>query len=176
MTNDDKIKIVKELSGKLGGMSKFMAGPELKELPKILSESEVPEDMIQGCYHGKQGLLIATNTRIIFLYKGFMWGTNVQDFTYSKITTIEYRTGLVDGRLVIYAAGNIEEIKYVSPKSRVREFGEFVRSKLTNKNEFQNSPSNQLSVVEQLEKLVALKDKGILSDDEFFSEKQKLLK
>lgn len=174
MTKQENIKQIAE---RLQGFGTFMIKPELKELPTILWQDELVEDMIQGEYNKRQGLLVATDKRLIFIHKGMLFGINVQDFTYQKITTIEYNTGLIDGRFRVFAAGNCEEIKSVIPKSRVREFGEFVRSKLNIKSEAPPAPVmvQSTSVAEQLERLAALKEKGILTDDEFAVQKAKIL-
>jgi len=172
MNKEEKIATVAK---KLTGFSGFLIKGELKQLAKILAGDEEVEDMVQGVYHKRQGLLVATNKRLIFIYKGMLWGMTLQDFSYEKINTVEYNIGLVDGRLTVYASGNAEEIKNVMPKSQVREFGEFVRSKLNAKVASPPVMVPSTSVAEQLEKLVGLKEKGFLNDEEFAIQKAKIL-
>jgi hypothetical protein len=81
--------------------STFWAKREVKQLPKILWENEVVEDLAQGVYTKGQGLLVATNKRLIFIYKGILFGITVEDFSYDKISSIQYHTGLFFGEIVI---------------------------------------------------------------------------
>ena len=53
----------------LDGVSKLFAKRELKELPNILWDDEDVENAIAGRYEKKQGLLVATNKRLVFVEK-----------------------------------------------------------------------------------------------------------
>ena len=87
---------------------------EIQQLPHILWEDEIIRDIVQGFYTKGNGVLVATNKRLVFVDKGMGWGLRVEDFPYDKITSIQYSTGLFLGEIIIYAAGNKAEIKNVS--------------------------------------------------------------
>ena len=157
---------------------KWWGRREIKELPNILWEDEKVERVVQGTYGGGQGLLVGTNKRLVFIDKGMLGGVKVEDFPYDKITSIQYSTGLVFGKITIFTSGNKSEIDQVEKKV-VRDFGEGVRARVSGIAPSATTaapPSiDALSVVEQLERLGSLKDRGILSEEEFAAQKAKIL-
>ena len=165
----------------IDGLSKFLGRREIKELPDILWENENVENLIQGMYNNGNGILVATNKRLIFIDKGLVFGLKVEDFPYDKISSIQYSTGLLLGKLTIFASGNKAVIDNVE-KKRVRIFGDFVRNKISSKNTVE-TPTNQSQqktdtsddIVSKLERLAKLKEQGILTEKEFIQQKQKIL-
>lgn len=162
---------------KLDNISSFFGRKEINELPSILSPDEQINNIIQGMYNGGQGILVSTNRRLIFIDKGLLYGVKVEDFPLDKITSIQYETGLIFGKVKIHTSGNIALIDQVE-KSASRKFAEFVRDKLSQPKETVVQviqSSQQPDILEQIEKLAQLKQKGILSDEEFAEQKKKLL-
>ena len=169
-----KEKAIEGALRKIDGINKLLGRREIKELPAILWENELPEMITTGFYSGGNGLLVATNQRLIFVNKGLM-SFKMEDFDYDKITTIEVKTGMLLGGLTIYASGNKEEIKNV-PKELTRPFADFLRAKLSAaKTEQVDSATSPSLIADELGKLADLRDKGILSEQEFASAKAKLL-
>jgi hypothetical protein len=163
---------------KIDGISGFLGKKEINELPKILAANETLDHMIQGFYNNGNGILVSTDRRLIFIDKGLLYGVKVEDFPLDKISSIQYETGLLLGKVKIHSTSNVATIENVD-KSAARKFSEFVRDKLSRPKE-QAAPvivqaAAQPSVIEQIEKLAQLKEKGILSDDEFAEQKKKLL-
>ena len=153
---------------------------EIKELPNILWEDELPEAIISGTYHNGEGLLVATDRRLIFIDKGLI-GLTVEDFYFEDISSIETHQGWMLGSLNIYARGNKERIDNVY-KDVVRPFADFLRNKLAIakqlKQEQQNSPvvvQSNVSVADELKKFAELRDLGVITDEEFEAQKSKLL-
>lgn len=159
----------------LSGISNFLARREINELPSILAPTEIIDNIAQGVYNKGQGILISTNRRLIFVDKGILYGLKVEDFPLDKITSIQYETGLLLGGIKIHTSGNIAKIENVD-KASARSFAEFVRDKLSQTKETTiTSIVSEPNVLDQLEKLAKLKDKGVLSEDEFSEQKKKLL-
>ena len=158
---------------KISNVSNFLGRKEINELPKILAESEIVDNIAQGTYSNGQGILVSTNRRLVFIDKGLLYGLKVEDFPYDKITTIQYETGLLLGEIKIHTSGNIAKIDNVE-KTTARSFAEFVRNKLSQPKET-IAQSTQPNVLDQLEKLAKLKDNGIISEEEFIEQKKKLL-
>ena len=152
----------------------YLKRKEIVELPKILSTDEKLDNIIQGTYNGGIGILVSTNRRLIFIDKGIIYGLKVEDFPLNKITSIQYETGMIFGKLKIHTSGNIATIDNVE-KITVRKFAEFVRNKIENPSETPSVNPNEIDVYEKLEKLGKLKEKGILSEEEFKVQKEKLL-
>jgi hypothetical protein len=166
-------KQIQEL--KLSNISNYLGRKEINELPQILAESETIDNIAQGTYNNGQGILVSTNRRLVFVDKGLLYGLKVEDFPLDKITTIQYETGLLHGEIKIHTSGNIAKIDNVE-KATARAFAEFVRNKLSQPKET-TAPivNNQPDVYDQLEKLAKLKEQGILTQEEFDTQKKKLL-
>lgn len=165
----------------LDGFESFLGRKEIKELPNILWEDEKLENIIQGTYNNGNGILVGTNKRLIFVDKGLIFGLKVEDFQYDKISSIQYETGLIFGKIIIFTSGNKAVIENVI-KGKVRVFGEWVRAKISNQNQtktsqnkLQTNLNEDANIIDQLEKLANLKERGILTDEEFIIQKKKLL-
>lgn len=173
---------VKEQLSHISGVESLFGRKEIKELPNILWDDEVVEGMITGNYNSKLGALFATNKRLIFVDKGLLFGLKVEDFPYDKITSIQYETGILMGKITIFASGNKSELKDAD-KNLVRIFAETVRARIENKGKpaqsaqpAQVSPSLSMEdKIAQLERLQKLKEAGILTDSEFAEQKSKIL-
>lgn len=157
--------------------SKFWGRREISELEKILSEQEKIFALAQGTYNKGNGILVATNRRLIFIDKGLVFGLKVEDFGLDKITSIQYESGLLFATIKILASGNVAKIENVQ-KPEGKEFCEKVRIKLSepkNSEPVHIVQNNQLDIADQLMKLANLKEQGILTEEEFLQQKIKLL-
>ncbi len=151
---------------------------EVKELETILASDEELFAIVSGTYNNGNGILVATNKRLIFIDKGILYGLKVEDFGLDKISSIQYETGLLLASIKIMASGNIAEIKNIQ-KLNARDFSEKVRLKLAEPKKqdqiLQVTQNNQVDIADQLTKLANLKNQGILTQEEFDQQKQKLL-
>jgi hypothetical protein len=172
---------VREQIGHIDGASRFLGRKEIKELPSILWEDENVERLVQGTYGG-MGILVATNKRLIFVDKGIA-KLRVEDFPYDKITSIQYKTGWTLGEITVFASGNKAEIKNVA-KDQCKLFADSVRARITAASPHASAPGAPITpapsvsggdVVDQLERLAKLKEQGILSEEEFAAQKQRVL-
>ena len=80
------------------------------------------------------------------------------------------------GTISIYTSGNKADITYI-PNIAIDEFVGFVRNmthKTENVAEPQTSTQDQ-DLISKLERLASLKEKGVLTDEEFNEQKKKLL-
>jgi hypothetical protein len=165
---------------KLDGVSSFLAKKEIKELPNILWHDEEVKGLIQGMYNNGNGLLVGTNSRLIFINKKLLGGIVVEDFPYDKISSIQYETGLLFGKITIFTSGNKALIEQTD-KKQARTFCDEARERISNKSAaaapvpVAAQPGTQVDVADQLQKLAALKEKGILTEEEFQAQKKKLL-
>jgi len=167
----------------LDGFETFLGRREIKELPNILWTDETVENVIQGTYNNGNGILVATNRRLVFVDKGILFGLKVEDFSYDKISSIQYETGIFFGKLTIFTSGNKAVVDNVI-KAKVRVFGDWVRARISAPKEkavqespthSQNNTQDNVNIADQLERLAKLKEKGFLTEDEFTSQKKKLL-
>ncbi|WP_046495059.1 PH domain-containing protein [Streptomyces odonnellii] len=110
-------------AAKLG--STLGAGREIKRLPEVLWEGEKVEMLATGIYGKGNGLLAMTDLRLIFLKHGIT-SQQVEDFPYSKITSVQWAGGILAGTLIVFASGNRAEIKQV-PKQVGKDFADKLR-------------------------------------------------
>lgn len=172
----DRIQIQLEKIG-LTKSSALWGRREIAELPAIIPPDDELIGLVQGVYNGGQGILVATNNRLIFVDKGFLYGLKVEDFGLDKISSIQYETGMIFADIKIMASGNTAKISNVE-KTSGRTFCDKVRAKLSASKQ-SSAPvavvQQQVDVADQLGKLAALKEQGILTQEEFDAQKKKLL-
>ena len=152
---------------------------EVKELPNILWEDEIVERLITGSLSGEagKGVLVATDRRLIFVDKGMFGRLHIEDFSYDQITAVESSTGLLSGSITIYSAGSKQGFGWVD-KERCRDFADHLRNKLTPASERAPTTTTSIdmtSIADELAKLGALVEKGLLTQAEFDEQKKRLL-
>lgn len=151
---------------------------EVAELPTILMDDENIEKLSAGFLdEGKgstgNGLLIATNYRVIFIDKPMIGiGIKMEDFPYDKISSVSVETGFLKGVIKIICSGNTAKINLING---AKEFSEFVRQKTMTKPVANQQTTSEPDILGQIEKLADLKQKGILTEEEFNDKKASLL-
>ncbi|MDP9959927.1 PH domain-containing protein [Chryseobacterium lathyri] len=153
----------------------IFARKEIHALPDVLSENEKIVYLIEGRNKltNHHIILVATERRLIFVDKEFMYGLKVEDFSYDKVSSIQYEKSLMLASIDIHISDNVLEIDNVG-KYYAELFCEKVRDFMARPKEyFQNKP--EPTALDQLEQLGRLRDSGILSEEEFAEQKKKLL-
>jgi hypothetical protein len=159
----------------LGYGEKWLGVGAIKALPSILWDDELPEKIIQGAYNGGFYTLVATNKRLIFVNKGLL-SLKVEDFSYNKITTVEYSKGMFQGSMEIHASGNEAVVNQIK-KDQVGPFAEYIRAKIT------KTPTNESSAVslkaddpvKKLRQIKEMLDAGLIDQAEYDAKKKELL-
>ncbi|SIS66803.1 Short C-terminal domain-containing protein [Chryseobacterium ureilyticum] len=175
MGKKSRLDEIKDELEKLDINPTFFAGKEIRELPDILSTEEKIIYLVEGrnkmtTHHI---ILVATDRRLIFVDKEFMYGLKVEDFSYNKISSIQYETGIMLASIDIQVSDNLVEIDGVG-NYEAELFCEKVRDFMSRPDKyFPDKP--ELTVFDQLEQLGRLKEKGILSEQEFNEQKKVLL-
>jgi len=157
--------------GDAGRMERLFGSWALKALPRVLREGELPERIVQGRYGGGQGILVATNQRLLFLVKGLV-GMRTTEFPYEQITSVEQETGLAMGGITITVAGNAEVIDQIL-RERVQPLVDHIRQKIAQPRAPQVAATGDIA--EQLERLVRLRDAGELTQEQYEAAKARLL-
>ena len=132
---EDAVRSLNDLDG---SERTFEVGGELKRLPNILEDNELPERLMPASYderHGLQvskttnrrGLLVATDRRLIFVDKD-MGALKVDDFAYSKISHVEFSTGMLSGDITIHVSGSKEVFE--GDFLRVPQLGKHLQEKI----------------------------------------------
>ena len=154
---------------------------EIRRLPEHLWENERVDLITGGTYGAGTGVLVLTDRRLLFLKDGFMSKTS-EDFPLEKITSIQWSTGLLLGKMTVFASGNKAEINNVQMKDG-KVITDAVRARIASGGPSTSQPPAPRSttaaqgpdVYEQLKKLSELHTAGILTDEEFTAKKQRLL-
>jgi hypothetical protein len=167
---------------KLDGYDQVITRKEIKELPNILWDDENIHHVISGTYNHGQGLLIATEIRLLFVDKGMLGKLKVEDFPLDKISSIQYETGMMFGKITIFTSSNKAAIEQVE-KNSARAFAEMCRRMISKqeRNDTRHNPENEQggvsenASISELERLAKLYSDGVLTDEEFSKAKQKLI-
>jgi len=157
----------------------FFTKKEFLHFPQIAMPNETPIAISSGEMGGKTWLVILTNHRVIFLDKGMLFGLKQVALDLSHISSVGGETKLLLGQITIAADGHIYTIKNVSKKAvvpftnMVKQAIEALKKSKEQSINSQQSVNNDL--FEQLERLASLKDKGIITEEEFQVQKAKIL-
>ena len=87
---------------------------ELKLLPEILNYNELILHITSGVIIHYKCLIVATNTRLLILYK-----FEQLNFKLNEITSVSYKIGLLFGRITICTKSNNIIIKQCTKKSAI---------------------------------------------------------
>lgn len=113
-------------------------------------------------------MVVLTPTRVIVSTNG---GFRSKDVFLNKISSIDAKTGIFGGKVTFHASGNDLTVDQMVDSA---DFIKNVKSQLGAKVEHQPA-SQPVDVADQIKKLAELKDQGVLTEEEFASQKQKLL-
>lgn len=130
------------------------------------------ETKVLGSDTIRTGVFIATEHRLIFYAKKVI-GYDFETFPYSNISSIELSQGIMGEAVSFFASGNKIKMKWI----RNGDAKALVAHVSANIGKKQSKPVGHSSdsAVDQIEKLYALKQKGILTEGEFEMQKKKLL-
>lgn len=157
---------------------------EVKKLIEHLWDAEQVEFLASGTYGGGSGLLALTNSRLIFLRDG--WTSKVvEDFPLDKISSVQWKSGMLLGSVLIFVSGNKSEIGSVQ-KDAGKALTDSVRAKISNLSNAPATPESStptatppgaaaVDPMAQIKQLGELRDAGLLTDDEFASKKAEIL-
>lgn len=179
--NATKSELLEEYNNLSNAICKqnFRAEREFLLLPAILSEGEEPLAIASGLIEGKVWLIVLTEQRVIFLDKGEFLGSKYFDIRLSDIASISCETGFFNGSISIGTTSRTFSIRGVS-KGTANPFTSLIngaRKAIDMPHEAipNHTATNSTIKIENLERLAALKNQGILTEDEFISEKERIL-
>jgi hypothetical protein len=160
-----------------------MAKPA-KNLAAVQEHLEPGEQILQtvpGAYETKlmdkewtrNGLLLATDRRLIF-YAKKLGGYDMESFPYRSISSVEAGKSLTGHKVTFFASGNRVSLKYIHLEaSALTEFLGLIRGQATQG--VSSSAASAPDVADQIRRLGALRDEGLLSEEEFQRKKEQIL-
>ena len=164
---------IAEASARMGW--KFGGKREIKKLHEHLHEGELVRYIAQGTYDGNQGIVVLTDERLLFVFHGHM-SQAVEDFPLDKITSVQTKAGFASGDLTVYASGNSSVIKTIV-NDDMKQLAQGLRDHIRTGPPTSPvaAPAAHIDVADQIAKLGALRDQGLLTEEEFAAQKAKLL-
>jgi hypothetical protein len=159
----------------------------LEEAHSYMDPDETPEAAILGAYVSdrlgrrprRRGVMIATDRRVVF-YARKLGGYELEVFPYPTITAVEGGRGALGAHVTIYAGGLRARMKRVR-KGAINRFTDTVRAMIGRPEPGRPEPAppappqGAADFAEQIEKLGALRDRGLLSEGEFEAKKAEIL-
>ena len=172
-------KLIKQLSW----LDRFFHFWDLKKLSSILLPTEDVLALVLGKYQKKIGILAATNTRVVFVhadfnpfFKDYTSNLVIKGIPYEKVASIQEKMGLLGGEIMISSnSGDSILVKHIY-RNKFRDFVDKLYSLMkSSKQKHKGQEETRMSVSEQLIKLATLKEKGLLTEEEFVQAKKKIL-
>ncbi|WP_039056879.1 PH domain-containing protein [Enterobacter sp. Bisph1] len=160
----------------------FGTKKEFFHLPNILGADEIPQAIASGAMDGNTWLITLTNKRVIFLDKGLLFGLKQVDINLENVVSVGGKTGLLLGEITISTTGKNFTIKNV-PKLTVIPFTNLVNevreryfsSAQNNAAQAGSESQSFTSAMDKIARLAQMKEEGILTEEEFQIQKQRLL-
>ncbi|RYY60388.1 MAG: hypothetical protein EOO05_10105 [Chitinophagaceae bacterium] len=171
------------------GFKPNMTKAEVKQLPSLLSPNEKLLGVLEGNLKkihnrdiGGYGLAILTDKRVLFYRKSIIGTVTSEEIPVSKISSVSFRKGVMFASLAVITSGN-EALMEDCNKEQAKRFSEKIQGIISDLGAAPTVTAAAATAVntaaanpmEQLEKLFDLKQKGILTEDEYSRQKAKLL-
>lgn len=151
---------------------------DFKTAAKLLADDEVVLDGVSGCCGDYVGVLLLTNTRVLWVSKILFLGTKVEDMPLAKISSIEYEAGIMFGEIKIHVSHNDVKVTQVT-KDDIQSFVVAVRKQMeslhTGGTTSNDNNGGKLNLSDELARLASLYSSGVLDETEFKAAKAKLL-
>lgn len=166
--------------------SREFSDKELEQVNKIrhrLDNGEQVQFIARQSKHRPGGsfttpdTIFVTNKRIVIRDPSLLGvRENVVSVSYDKITSIELERGVFSSKIIIRAPGFADEMEAISKKA-AEQIVPYVKNSMdkTKIESQKESLEVKESIADELLKLANLKEKGVLSDEEFLKMKKDLL-
>jgi len=166
--------------------SREFSDKELEQVNKIrhrLDKGEQVQFIARQSKHRPGGsfttpdTIFVTNKRIVIRDPSLLGAReNIVSVSYDKITSIELERGVFSSKIIIRAPGFADEMEAISKKA-AEQIVQYVKNSMdkTKIESQKESLEGKESIADELLKLANLKEKGVLSDEEFLKMKKDLL-
>ncbi|MGZ2746386.1 PH domain-containing protein [Burkholderia stagnalis] len=133
-----------------------------------------------GLMDGNTWLIVLTDHRVLFLDKGLIYGLKQISINLDKVNSVSGTTGIMFGEIRIEDGASERIVKNVWKKTVVpftNKVRDAIREYTRASQPAAAAPVAPAAddVVSKLERLAALKERGILTDAEFADQKAKIL-
>lgn len=159
---------------------------DIRKLHEYLNSGETVLAITGGVVAGRNGLLVATDRRAMFVSEGII-RHSFEDFPYDRITSVTSSRGIMLGKIVIHGAGAARVVEQVD-KGEAEAVAAIIRDRVdattreprqkqqqTSDNAAPQPVSPAVGIAAELRELASLRDAGVLTDKEFEQQKSRLL-
>jgi hypothetical protein len=157
-----------------GLLKTFGIKGELKFLSSILTGNEDVLAMTRGWVDGRWWLMVVTDCRVIMVHRGLIYGLKYLEVPIVKIKSVSYKTGLFFGTIYIDTGAGTVILDTVNKKCAA-EVSNILCEVLAESVLSSPSSTKSAALLDQLERLSSLRDKGVLTEAEFMSQKAMFL-
>ena len=152
----------------------FWTNKEIRALPGILVDDEHIKAITSGMINNATWLGVCTDRRLIFLNRSMFIGTQQVQMPLDRIQSIDHEFGLCFGSMSIFDGVNVFKMGWIN-KSSVLPFVKVTQEMMYKMHQPKGATTPAADTASQLAKLAELKEKGYLTEEEFQSQKKKLL-
>lgn len=154
---------------------KVFGRKEIRHLANILDPAEQVHAIGVGSLDNKMGIAALTDQRLLFLEKSLFGSESLREFALDAIGALSLSKKMTGETLMITHSGTSAQISSMGHGQGDAIVQQFRRLK-SHAAQQAAAPAQPVSdPIEQLERLAALRDQGILTDEEFQAKKTKLL-
>ena len=162
----------------------------MEDAAPALHDGEEVLDLTTGVAHVKRmgsdstrrATILVTDRRVVVFSKK-LGGYDVQDYAYGLITGVDYKKGMTSGHIDLRASGDSANVKQVE-KDDVERIAQAIRHKMAAAHPTAAAPVPAPApapapatpdFADEMRKLAALRDDGLLTEEEFQARRSKLL-
>lgn len=173
-----KMDVIHSQMDEAGVSDLFGTKKEIKELPNIL-DLEHGEKIIYLASgmdsDGNTVLIVCTNTRVITIDKGLLYGVKTNVIPLDMVNGVTYSNGLELGKIAITNGALVIGYSNIY-NDAVKKLAEAIKNQayiFKNKSIEKDKPSNDFA--DQIRSLKSLLDDGIITQEEFDAKKKQIL-
>lgn len=163
------------------GDDQFFTKKELNHLPHVLHDGEEILAFTTGMMNNNTWLITLTDKRIIFLDKGLIYGLRQTAIDLDKVNAVSGETGIMFGSISIQDGASGYQIRNVWKKTVVRFTNRVQQAIEARKSRFMQpaaaapAAATDDDIILKLERLATLRERGVLTDEEFAAQKARIL-
>ncbi|MDR2386992.1 MAG: PH domain-containing protein [Deltaproteobacteria bacterium] len=157
-----------------GHLKVFGIKNELRFFSSILTDNEEVLALTRGYVDGRWWLMAVTDIRVVLVHRGIIYGLKYLEVPIAKIKSVSYKTGLFFGTIYIDTGAGTVVLDSVNKQS-ASEVSNILCEAIGESVQALPNGTKSTALLNHLERLAALKDKGILTDSEFLAQKEKIL-
>ncbi|MDR1309617.1 MAG: PH domain-containing protein [Deltaproteobacteria bacterium] len=158
----------------LGRLRTFGIKRELRFLAEMLPDRENVLALTRGSVDHRWWIMALTDSRVVLLNKGLAFGHRQLEVPLAKIKSVSYKTGLAFGTIFIDTGAGTIVLESVNRKCAA-QVSAIICEALASGPGAAGHQDKAGDVIDQLERLAALRDRGALTETEFLAQKNGLL-